>query len=258
MLRLSARFTGRGSRLGTLHQAGALKALLPRGAGEALEAVTLNTAGGLTGGDRMRIAAEAEPDARLVVSTQAAERAYGTTGDEPARVETKLRLGAGARLDWLPQETILYDRADLRRRITVEMASDATLILAEPLVFGRAAMGERCRAARLRDRWEIRRGGRLVFADALRLEGDIDRHLQAAGVAGGCRAMAGLLCVSPGAEARIAELRELLPAPSGVSLIRDGVLSTRILAEDGYLLRKRLAPAIEALTAAPLPKVWRL
>ncbi|MBP1807466.1 urease accessory protein UreD [Rubellimicrobium aerolatum] len=257
-VRLSARAQGGVTRLGDLRAQGSLKALFPRGAGDALEVVTLNTAGGLTSGDRMRLEARAEAGARLRLSTQAAERAYRAGEAEPARVETRLSAGPGARIDWLPQETILYDGARLERRLLADLEGDATALLVEPLVFGRLAHGEVLREGRLRDRWEVRRDGRLRFADAFRVEGDIAATLDRAGVGGGARAMATVVVAGPGAESHLAAARALCAGTGGAGMIEDGLLFARLLAADGFALRQALVPLIVRLSGAALPKTWTL
>ena len=158
----------------------------------------------------------------------------------------------------MPQETILYDGAALDRNLQADLARDGRLLLVEPIIFGRAAMGETVRSGLLRDHWRVRRAGELVFADVLRLQGDIAATLTRAGIAGGAGAMASVLYVGPDAAARLTGLRQLLPDTAGCSLIREGVLFSRMLAGDGFELRAVLIPAVEYLSAAPLPKVWRL
>ncbi len=257
-VRIEAGATGGRTRLREFRQEGSLKALFPRPAGAPLEAVLLNTAGGLTGGDRMAVTAVAGVGARLQLSTQAAERGYRATGDAPARVETRLRVVAGARIDWLPQETILFDGARLERRLTVEVEGDGTALLVEPLLFGRLARGEEVRTGGFLDRWEVRRDGRLVFADRFRIAGDIAGTLDRMPVAGGARAMASVVLAGPGAEALLPKVRALLPPVAGASLLEDGLLLVRLLAGDGFGLRAALIPIINALTGTALPKVWRL
>ena len=246
------------ARIAGLRQSGSLKLLFPRRVGPALEAVLLNTAGGLTGGDRMEVEVTAGPGARVVMTTQAAERAYRALAGTEARVTVRLAVRAGARIDWLPQETILYDASALVRSLHLDLDPEGQALLVEPLIFGRAAMGEVLRAALLRDRWEVRCDGQLVFVDALRLEGDLAAQLQRPAVAGGAGAMASVLLVGPGGAAGPAALRPLLPPGSGVSLLHDGLLFARLLAPDGLALRKLLIPVIETLSAAALPKVWSL
>jgi urease accessory protein len=257
-LHLSVSFDRGRSNIRNLRQSGSLKALFPRPDGPALPAVMLNTAGGLTGGDRMQVSVAVEPDAHVILSSQAAERAYRAKGQSRAEVTVALRAGPRARIDWLPQETILFDGAALDRRLLADLAPDAKLLLVEPLIFGRVAMGEVVRHGSLHDHWQVRRDGQLVFADALRLDGDIAADLARKGVAGGAGAMASVLYVGPDASAFVTQLRLLLPATAGCSLIRDGVLFARMLARDGFDLRRSLIAVIEYLGGAPLPKVWRL
>lgn len=243
------------SQISGLRQQGSLKVLFPRPAGAALEAVILNTAGGLTGGDRMQTTVETGPGAHVVVSTQAAERAYRAQRGSRAEVDVTLTVAAGGRIDWLPQETILYEGCALARRLRVNLASSGKVLLVEPLIFGRAAMGETLRNALLRDRWDICRDGQLLFADALHLTGDVQALLDRTGGAG---AMASLMYAGSDAGRFLNMVRSLIPVTAGASLIRDGLLFVRILAHDGFDLRKVLFPVIECLSAAPLPKVWRL
>jgi urease accessory protein len=245
-------------RLARLRQEGSLKVLLPRvRPGEAVEAVLLNTAGGLTGGDRLRMEAAAGAGGHLVVSTQAAERVYRSPGGL-AEVETTLAVANGGRLDWLPQETILFDGAALSRRLTLDLAPGGRALLLEPVILGRRAMGETVRQATLRDRWEVRQEGRLLFADRLRVEGTAWASLDSPGTLVGAGAWASLLLLSTKASALLRQLRSLLPPTAGASLVREGVLFARILAEDGFRLRQALVPAVELLAGGPLPKVWRL
>ena len=185
---------------------GGFRVRFPRAAGGACEGVLLNTGGGLTGGDSVTIEAALAPGAAATLTTAGAEKLYRSEGADTA-VVVALRVDACSRLDWLPQETILFDGARLRRRLAVEMAADASLMLVETAVFGRAAMSERVHCGLFRDRWRIRRGGRLVFAEDVRLEGAIAAALARPAVANGGRAVATCLLVAPDAEARLAEAR---------------------------------------------------
>lgn len=248
--------------LGALRQSGSLKALFPRvaaaGLKAGLQAVLVNTAGGITGGDRFALSARAEAGTELTLTTQAAERAYRAAPDEVGEVRNRLFAGAGARLDWLPQETILYRGSALRRSLCVEMEGDARLLLVEPLVFGRAAMGETLGQARFRDRIEVRRNGEILFLDAIELAGDVAAHLARPAIAGGAGALASLLYIAPDAEARLAALRALLPDSAGASLIGGDRLFLRLLAADSHLLRRVLVPVLNRLTANSLPRPWML
>lgn len=244
-------------RLDRLYQEGCAKALLPRTHGPTPEAVLVNTSGGVTGGDRIDWRLAAGPGAALVATTQAAERVYRSMGGS-ARIETRLAAGAGATLDWLPQETILFDGARLERRLEADLAADARLTLLETLVLGRAAMGERLRTGAISDQWRIRRDGRLLHAEALFAEGDLARAAAGAATLGGGRALATLLHLAPGAEMRLDSARALLAGIDGVAAAasaKPGVLILRFLAADARPLRAALVRFLMAFRG-PLPRVW--
>jgi urease accessory protein len=257
-LRLSVKAWAGKTVIRTLRQSGSTKALFPRSGAGPMQAVMINTAGGVTGGDQYSIAARAEPGTHLTLTTQAAERAYRAQPGEIGCITTRLNITDKARLNWLPQETILFQGCALHRTLSVEMAQDAKVLLAEPLVFGRAAMGETLNNATFHDRIEIRRNGALLFLDALRLEGDIAAHLARPAVANGAGAMVTLVYVAKDAEAHLDPLRDLLPDTAGASLLRPDVLVLRALAPDSFVLRQSLVPALNRLTANHLPRCWMI
>jgi len=240
-----------------LRQEGSLRALFPRGR-IGVEACLINTAGGITGGDRFSVSATARAGARLILSTQAAERAYRAQPGQTGRLEVSLSAEPGAVLHWLPQETILYEGCALDRTLRISLAREARLLMVEPVLFGRMAMGEALRAARFHDRVEITRDGAPVYLDAVRLEGDIAAQLARPAVADGARAMAALVLVAPGAEAHLAPVRALLPATGGASLLGPDMLVLRLLAPDAMALRRSLLPVLDRLTGDTLPTAWRL
>jgi urease accessory protein len=237
-----------------LYQDGCAKIRLPRDPDvPGLEVVLLNISGGLTGGDRMGWQAEVGDGGYLTLTTQACEKTYRSIEGD-AEVDVQLEVGPRGRLDWLPQETILFDRARLARRFSVEMAADATLLAVEAVILGRLAMGEEVVSAHLRDRWRVRRAGKLVYADDLRL----DDAYAGLPLLAGAKAYASLLFVAPAAERLIDPLRHALGNHGGASAF-DGKIVARVLAPDGYALRQALIPAIAALRGgAPPPRVWRL
>ncbi|BDW85663.1 urease accessory protein UreD [Roseicyclus marinus] len=250
---------GAGGRLERLWQQGSAKAMLPRMHGRAPEVVFLNTAGGLTGGDRLDYRLEIGAGAQVVGTTQTAERAYRSAGGA-ARVETRLVVGPGARLHWLPQEVILFEGAALDRLLVAEMAGDAELVTLETLVLGRAAMGERLRDLQLRDRREVIRDGRCAMVEAIRLgPEDMDR----AGHAGlnGAVAVATLSLFARDAEDRLARLRAVLPVEGPVRAAAsawDGRVVARFMAAEAWPLRQAVARAVARLTDGPLPRVWQI
>jgi urease accessory protein len=235
---------------------GSLRVRFPNTDGGGLEAVIINTAGGITGGDRFDIDVAVAHGAGLVVTSAAAEKVYRSSG-APATIGVRLAVASGAALCWLPQETILFDRARLFRSIDVELADDASLVLAEGLVLGRSAMSETVREGQFIDRWRIRRGGRLVFAETIRLEGPIAQRLAEPAVAGGAVALAAILTV-PGDERQTAAVRALGPRMGGEVGISswNGFALARLCAADGAILRRDLVAVVTALTGRPLPRLW--
>jgi urease accessory protein len=257
-VRLSAKVAGGRTALDRLYQAGSLKAVFPRPSGPGLLAVLVNTAGGVTGGDRFDIAAEAGPGCHLTLTTQAAERAYRARPGETGAIRTRLRVAEGAHLFWLPQETILFDGCASDRALIADLAPGGRLTLVEPVVFGRMAMGETLRAATFADRVDLRRAGAPLFTDRTVFAGDIAARLARPAVAAGAGAMALILHVGADAEALLPRLRGLLPATAGASLIGGDLLAARLLAPDGFALRQTLIPALLALTGAELPRPWSI
>ncbi len=257
-VRVSAKCLREASRIDALSMSGSFKLLFPSPAGTALDAVLINTAGGITGGDQFTCEAEAGAGADLSLTTQAAERVYRAVGANPGRLSTRLSAQAGSRLAWLPQETILFDGAHLKRRLSVDLAEDARFLMVEPLVFGRAAMGEELHNARFDDRVEIRRAGQPIWLDAVRLEGDLAVQMDRSALGRGARAMASLVYAAPDAEALRDKLRALLPETAGASLVRPGLLCARFLAPDSYTLRRSLVPALRLLNQDTIPKPWML
>ncbi|MEQ8342973.1 MAG: urease accessory protein UreD [Marinovum algicola] len=254
---LSAKRHGGRSVIDGLRQAGAMKALFPR-AGAMLQTICINTAGGVTGGDRLSLTASAGPGAALGLTTQAAERAYRSRDGEFGRVDSTLQVAAGATLHWLPQELILYDGCALRRRLSVDLAADARLLMVEPVIFGRAAMGETLTDARFHDRITLRRAGQPLYCDAVRLEGDISRQLARRPIGDGAGAMASLVYVAPDAEAHLAAVRAQLATCGGASLLAPDVLVLRLLCPDSHVLRQHLLPVLDRLSGDTLPVSWRL
>jgi urease accessory protein len=245
-----------------LFQEGQAKIRLPKSHdGAPTTAVLINTAGGIAGGDRLAYAARFAAGTHAVVTSQAAERVYrssATDGGLSGTVATRLDLGPGAFGEWLPQETILFDRAALDRRLEVAMADDARLLLAETVVLGRAAMGEAVDHCRLVDRLRIRRGGRLVFAETLRLEGSPATILAGAATGKGATAFATVVLAATDAETRIDALRDTLAdfdGEAGASAF-DGLVVMRLAHVSARALRDRLVSVLLHIREADLPRVW--
>lgn len=236
-----------------VYEDGPLRIRFPNSGVRGLEAMIVNTAGGVAGGDRHHIDIAVGGGAALGVTTAAAEKIYRALGPG-AEIAVKLAVGAAARLSWLPLETILFDRARLSRRIEVELAPDATLLMAEIVVFGRFAMGEAVEQGAFTDRWRVRRDGRLVFAETVRLDGAIERMLSEPAVAAGGVAIATVLA-APGDQAMVERARaQNFCGEVGLSSW-NGLAVARLCAKDGAGLRRDLAAVIAAF-GGTLPRLW--
>jgi urease accessory protein len=245
------------SRRTRVHEAGSLRVRFPNGHnGGALDAVIVNTGGGMTGGDRFAIGIDVGTGARLTVTTAAAEKIYRSLGPE---TEIRVRIGIedGAALAWLPQETILFDRARLHRTIDIDLFGSATLLAAEAIVFGRAAMGEIVGHGYLFDRWRVRVDDALVFAETIRLDGAIAQRLAEAAIGKESAAVASVLKI-PGDEDMVAAARamhENFAGEVGVSAW-NGLAAARLVARDGAALRHDLTCLLTAWNSGPLPRLW--
>jgi len=245
--------------LTTLYQEGCAKIRLPHTHDDSLQAVVINTAGGLTGGDDLSWSMHAASGAQLVLTTQACERIYKSTG-ATARVATHLRVDEGAHLDWLPQETIIFEDSKLARTLDVDLAPGASLCAVEAVLLGRDAMGESARRALLADDWRIRRDGRLVHAEATRISGDPEREREGLALLRGAKAFATVLYVGANAEARFNRIRAELPdrPEIGASLIGERLV-VRAMAHSGLELRRLIVPIIATLSGAgAVPRLWSL
>jgi urease accessory protein len=239
-----------------LHESGSLRVRFPSPEGDGLSAVFVNTAGGVAGGDRFEIDIAAGEGTRLAVTTAAAEKIYRAQGPA-AKLDIALKVAAGAHLAWLPQETILFDRARVSRRIDIDLAADASLLLCEIVVFGRAAMGERMLHGEFVDRWRLTRGGRLVFAENIRLDGDIGEKLTKSAVAKGGAAI-GTALIVPGDEALVTRIREVANSCRGEVGISawNGFAMARFCAQDAARLRADMIAVLGRASDAALPRLW--
>jgi urease accessory protein len=258
---LAVRLVDGRTRIERLYQEGSAKIRMPRRWADPLEAVLINTAGGLTGGDRLDWQIAVAEGASAVVTTQTCEKVYRASSGT-AEVGCRLAVAKGARLAWLPQETIVFDNSAFRRRIEIDLTEDAETLIVEAVIFGRRAMGETVTTARFADRWRVRRGGRLVHAEEFAVGDDAAGQLASAAALGGASAMATVALFSPDPEPKLDAVRALIGDSGGASAWSvggSGKLLARLVAGDGYALRRRLVPLVELLNGqAGLPKLWTL
>ena len=246
------------SRLKDLRQQGSYRAIFPRPTQGTLEAVIINTAGGITGGDEFATQITANDHAKMSVTTQAAERIYKTPDLTLSSMHARLCAKPNAQLYWLPQETILFEGSRLCRRLEAEVAEDSKFLMVEPLIFGREASGETLKSCHLDDSVFITTGNKPIYIDRVKLNGDITAILKRPAVANGGRAMASIVIVDPRAKEALADINALLPTSAGASLLADNILVARLLCADSFALRNALLPILKHLTHNAIPKNWRL
>lgn len=220
------------------------------------EAVIVNTGGGVAGGDAYEVELALREGAGIEATTVAAEKIYRSDGPA-ARIAAKLSLAPGARLLWLPQETILFEGARLERKLEVEMVRDSSVLCVESVVFGRIAAGETRVGARLHDSWRVFREGRLILADETQLD-DAGATLDRAAVGAGARALAVIVAAAPNLEARLPELRAAIAADGveGGASAFDGLVLARLLSASSRELRAAVIAAILALSGRKPPRPW--
>ncbi len=245
--------------LADLRQEGCLKARFPRPTGWA-EAVILNSSGGVAAGDHLTQHLAVGTNAQATFTAQAAERFYrARPTDAPATLQTTITVAEGASAEWLPQETILFDACALTRTLSIDLAKSAWFLGIETLVFGRTLMGETVHTARLRDTIRLRRAGRLILHDAIRLDGEVAPILAQRASANSATCVATLIHAAPNAASHLPALRDALantPAEAAASTWNN-LLVARILAPDSATLRTTLIAALAVLRAPrPLPRVW--
>lgn len=247
------------TRLVSLDERGGWRLRFPHVApGDPMDVVSINTGGGIVGGDKLTcdVAVDA---GHMRFASQAAERIYRSLGPA-AEISTRLTAGADAALEWLPQETILYSGARLARRFDVTLAASSRLLMTEMIVLGRTASGETMRAGSLNDQWRVRRDGRLIFAEAFRLDGDIAATMERSAIGGGAKACALILLVAPDAERHLDRVRGVLDGTDcdcGASSW-NGLLAVRAVARDTAGLRRVVVACVAAITGRAMPRVWSL
>lgn len=199
----------RGTRIVDVFQQYPIRIMFPRNCCAGVEeAVIVNASGGIAGGDRLETAVTLLGDASLAVTTQAAEKVYRAL-DEPAHVATRLNVSQGARLAWLPQETIVFQQARLRRETQIQLVSGAEMLALEWLVFGRAAHGEELRGGYINDSWRVSIDGRLAWAEGFRVTDDVFPHLRKKALLSETKVIATMVCFAPRPESQLEILRRI-------------------------------------------------
>lgn len=263
-------YSGERAELRSLRQESPMRFLRPDAEpGDATPVVLANTAGGIVGGDRLALSVEARGKAQLLVTGQAAEKVYRSQGED-ANVHFSFTSSEGAVLEVLPQGTILFDGARLRRRTLLSADEDATLLYGEILYFGRGAMDEAFDSGRLHDRTEVWRAGQPTLTDVLRLDGDLNETFRARAGLDGARACAVAYLVHPEPGRFLAGARAQLssnlsgPVRAAAGVHDGGPLVVRWLSEDAAALRKNFGSLWTHLRSSVLarpartPRIWSI
>ena len=246
------------TRLKNLRQEGSYRAFFPRHSKGNIETVIINTAGGVTSGDKFTTTITAHESSQISITTQAAERIYRARDTLVGEIQTSLCLQKNAQLYWLPQETILFDGARLKRRLDVDLHSSAKFLMVEPLVFGREASGEKLLSGMLDDRVSISSNGQPIYIDRIKLKDNITDQLMRPALANNSHAVVSIVLVKPNAKLLLEPVRALLPQKAGASLLNDNILVVRMLAQDSHEMRTATFPILTLLTHNTVPKNWRL
>jgi urease accessory protein len=254
----------RGTRVMDVFQQSPIRVLFPGTRGAAVEeAVFVNTAGGIAGGDRLEYSVTVLANASIAVTSQAAEKVYRAL-NEPARIATKLKASEDAKLAWLPQETIVFNRARVSRETEVELASGAQLLALEWLLLGRAAHGEEMRSGQITDSWRVKRDGRLIWGDTFRATNEIFPHLGRKALLSDCKTIATLLYFGPNLDITLETLRDLATSLgcSCAATLVSGLMIVRFAATASSDLRLALRSVLQLfgreLGPGPfrVPKMW--
>jgi len=254
----------KGTRIVDVFQRSPIRIMFPRACGGAIEeAVLVNTAGGIAGGDRLEFGVTVLPNASIAVTSQAAEKVYRALS-EPARITTKLKACEAAKLAWLPQETIVFNSGRLSRETEIELSSGAELLALEWLVLGRAAHGEEMVGGHITDSWRVKKDGRLIWADSLRVTDEMFPHLYRKALLSNCKAIATLIYFGPCLDRQLEFLRDIAPSlgchcaatsVSGLIIVR---FAAEVSSDLRHALRSFLQQFSRELRPGPfrVPKMW--
>jgi urease accessory protein len=264
VVRIGLEGSDRGTRIAHLFQRYPLRVMFPRTCSSEVEqAVLVNASGGVAGGDRLEVAITMLGNASAAVTSQAAEKVYRALS-EPARISTRLKVSESAKLAWLPQETIVFNRARLSRETRIDLVSGAELLALEWLVLGRTAHGEEVAAGYLNDGWRVRIDGRLAWADGFRVTDGVFPHLRSGALLSSSKAIATLICFGPHPDRRLEFLRDLAPSPACrfAATSVGGLLVARFAADRSSDLRLVLRSLLQGFDREfgpgpfRVPKMW--
>lgn len=232
------------------------KALYPEGPG-ACHVIVVHPPGGIVGGDHLDIALDAQAGCHVLATSPGAAKWYRANG-RMARQDVRLAAEAGAAIEWLPQETIFYDGADVMLAHDVDLAPGAVYVGSEVLCFGRRASGERFTHGRVVQRTRIRIAGRPVWWE----QGAVTAEALASPLGlQGRSVCATLLAIGKPVSAALQNVVRGVDPDLAVSQVKQ-VFVARFLGDDGERARAALAGAWQALRPhlldrpALAPRIW--
>lgn len=241
-----------------MYQSGSAKLMLPNTYSDMMEAVILNTSGGMTDGDILNIDVEAEACA-LAMTTQTAERVYRSSGSRPAKLEINISASNKADIHWLPQETIVFNASKFERTLTLNLSPCSNCLVAETIVLGREAMGENICDCYLVDNWRVFRDGKVFHAESLRLSGEVNKIINAAAGGNGGRLLSTILYIGNNLEQvadRLSDLIKQSPSNCALSYWNDRLI-IRLTSAHSTSARKDIEKLLLAIRKQPLPRVWQ-
>jgi len=253
-----------GTRITDVFQRSPIRIMFPSlSAGAVEEAVLINTTGGIAGGDRLECTVVALANSSIAVTSQAAEKIYRAL-NEPAHIATRLKAHDGAKLAWLPQETIVFNWGRICRDTDIEFSSGAELLALEWLVLGRAAYGEEVVGGHITDSWRVKKDGRLIWADSFRVTNAVFPHLRRRALLSDCKSVATLIYFGPSPQTRLEFFRDIASSPGCQSAATSvgGLIIARFAATASSDLRLALRSFLQHFSRefgpGPFrePKMW--
>lgn len=223
-------------------------------------AIVVHPPGGVVGGDQLTLKVHVGTTAAALIATPGAAKWYRANGYVSSQ-DIHLNAALAASLEWLPQETIFFNGAQVKLATTVELAADATYLGCEILCFGRTASGEQFDHGSIRQHTTIRRDGKLIWFEQGRIDGGDAVMHSPLGLAGATVSATLLACGKNLSAAALTSLREALGAEVGVTQMKS-VLVVRYLGTTSEVARRIMLTAWQHLRPAMLqreaitPRIW--
>jgi urease accessory protein len=225
--------------------------------------IILHPPGGIAGGDSLSLEAKLGAGSAALLTTPGAGKWYKSAG-ATAHVSQRFDIGSGAVLEWLPQPSIVFDRAKADARTQVFLDSDAVYLGWDMTCMGRTASGEHFNAGELRQRTEVWQQGRRLWCEYARLAGGDSMLTSMAGMAA-CTVSATLIAAGKDIQKDLlAQCRSIATeagAQSGITALPRVLLARYLGASSEAAMQYFIAlwsllrPALAGRSAVP-PRIW--